>query len=147
VAGRPQHDPETDRFQTRVVELGIACEACHGPAAEHVRVHQNPVSRYLARWSESADSSIVNPERLEAAAASEVCGQCHAYFVPRRADQWWQSGFANAFRPGESLADSRLVLDYERDRSRPQPLISASIDSVFFEDGTIRVGGREYNGL
>src|SRR5690606_16962315 len=74
-------------------------------------------------------------------------GQCHAYFVPRRADQWWQSGFANAFRPGESLADSRLVLDYERDRSRPQPLISASIDSVFFEDGTIRVGGREYNGL
>ncbi len=35
------------RFDTRTVELGIACEACHGPAEEHVRFYQSPVRRYL----------------------------------------------------------------------------------------------------
>src|SRR5437763_1974802 len=36
--GRPGYD-------TEVVELGIACEACHGPGEEHVRANHNPARR------------------------------------------------------------------------------------------------------
>ena len=40
---RPRNASHMD---TRVRELGIACEACHGPAEEHVRVNRNPLRRY-----------------------------------------------------------------------------------------------------
>src|SRR5690606_17512420 len=36
VAGAPRHDASKDAFDTRAAELGVACEACHGPAAAHV---------------------------------------------------------------------------------------------------------------
>jgi predicted CXXCH cytochrome family protein len=147
VAGEPRHDRSTDRFETRVVELGIACEACHGPGAEHVRRHQNPITRYGQRRSGAADPSIVNPARLDAERASEVCGQCHAYFIPNDAERWWQSGFAENFRPGDALADSRRVLDLEADFGRHPAPINAAMESLFYADGTIRVGGREWNGL
>lgn len=39
------------------------------------------------------------------------------------------------------------MLNYEKELERDDPLISSSLDSIFFRDGTIRVGGREYNGL
>ena len=147
VMGQPAHDEASDRFESSVVELGIACEACHGPGRQHAERHKNPVTRYRQRASEAADPTIVNPARLAPDRAAAVCGQCHSYFVPRDPKDWWQHGFAAAFRPGDSLEASRLILDYARDRERPEPVVSASIESIFFPDGTIRVGGREYNGL
>ncbi len=147
VAGEPRHDASTDRFDTRVAELGIACEACHGPGAEHVSRHQDPITRYRERQSGSADSSIVNPARLDAERASEVCGQCHAYFVPNDPDRWWQSGFAQSYRPGDALSGSRQVLDHEADLAPEHAAINADMNSLFYADGTIRVGGREWNGL
>lgn len=147
VAGEPRHDETSDRFDTRAVELGIACEACHGPALEHVRHYQNPLARYARVESSALDATIVNPAKLAPARSAEVCGQCHAYFVPKDAERWWQSGFAGAYTPGAELGASRLILEYETERARTDPLISASLESIFFADGTIRVGGREYNGL
>ncbi len=147
VAGRPRQDRLQNRFETDAVELGIACEACHGPARAHVERHRNPLERYAQHFSHGPDPSIVNPKRLTPTRRSEVCGQCHAYFLPQYPDQWWRSGFSESFQAGDSLSTSRLVLDYERDRQRPEPLISASLDSIFYADGTVRVGGREYNGL
>jgi predicted CXXCH cytochrome family protein len=143
VGGEPQHDLASDRFATRVAELGIACEACHGPGAEHVRVQQDP----LAVQPTPGAGSIFNPARSSAARASEVCGQCHSYFVPREPERWWQSGFAGRFRPGDALEQTRQVLDYERDRASADDLLSVGLDSLFYTDGTIRVGGREWNGL
>ncbi len=145
VAGQPAHDLATDRFETRAAELGIACEACHGPGAEHAQRHRSPLERYRAMNDEGGDDTIVNPARLAPERASEVCAQCHSYFVPRRADDWWQTGFVESYRPGAALDASRLVLDYERDRD--SQLVSDSLDSAFYTDGTVRVGGREWNGL
>lgn len=147
VAGQPQHDPTRDEFATRAAELGIACEACHGPGAEHVRRHQSPSERYEQRASDAADPTIVNPDRLSAERASELCGQCHSYFVPSEPDRWWESGFAGRYRPGEPLAPTRHVIDYERDREGGAAWLSTSLDHLFYTDGTIRVGGREWNGL
>jgi hypothetical protein len=146
VAGEPRHDLELDRFATRAAELGIACEACHGPGRKHVSREQNPLTRYRTR-SGDVETSIVNPARLPAQRASEVCGQCHAYFVPKLPEQWWQSGYAANYTPGAALDASRRILELERDEPEAEALVGDDLRSLFYADGSVRVGGREWNGL
>jgi predicted CXXCH cytochrome family protein len=158
--GAPELDETRDVFASEAVELGIACEACHGPGAAHVKRHESPFARLLTHFSRAADASIVNPARLAPERASEVCGQCHAYFVPRDEDRFWRDGFGD-FRPGDALDRTRSLLvpaaaAASRHATRPgaatetppdQPLVEATAESLFWGDGTIRVGGRELNGL
>lgn len=148
VAGRPAlHEAsgpgQTSHFATEAADFGIGCEACHGPGREHIEHYQNPLARLL---SDGDAHGVVQPARLDAARGNAVCGQCHSYFVPLDGDSWWRSGFTETFRAGQTLDASRHVIDYERDRTAPG-LLSRSLESVFWPDGTIRVGGREYNGL
>jgi hypothetical protein len=140
--GAPELDETSDRFASSATELGIACEACHGPGAAHVRKQQNPLTRFTSRLNDAADPSIVNPARLSPERASEVCGQCHAYFVPRDEDRWWRTGFED-YRPGDALSATRTLLSF----GSSDVNIEASTESLFWGDGTIRVGGREWNGL
>lgn len=162
VAGEPRHDLASDRFESRVVELGIACEACHGPGGAHVARERDPWVRRADRRAAreqppAADRAaggnaasareIVNPARLDAQRASEVCGQCHSYFLPRDADAWWYSGFVESYQPGGALQSARRLLEYGPGAPTADPELSASLDSLFYPDGTIRVGGREWNGL
>jgi hypothetical protein len=53
--------PHTD---TRVSEFGIACEACHGPAAEHVRV--NATSSKTGRTTAIATGPVTSSRRRAA---------------------------------------------------------------------------------
>jgi predicted CXXCH cytochrome family protein len=145
VAGEPRRDEAGASFATRAAELGITCEACHGPGAAHVDRHRDPVDRWLARGKD--DPTIVNPKKLPPDRASAVCGQCHAYAYPRDEAEWWKHGYARTFRAGDALAPSRhVILPHTFDR-KDAPRIDADIDSLFWKDGTIRVGGREYNGM
>jgi len=146
--GRPEHDQATDRFSSTAAELGIACEACHGAGATHAERHRNPLARLASRLDRGADPTIVNPARLPPERASEVCGQCHSYFVPKDEDAFWSSGFAERYRPGEVLLNSRTLLRRETTNAPgSHPVLEAEIESLFWGDGTIRVGGREQNGL
>lgn len=133
VAGRPRQDEAKDRFATEVVELGVACEACHGPGGEHARKNADPAARYASHLA-GEDRSIVNPARLPRDRSNEVCGQCHAYAWPNDEDDFWANGYATSFRPGDPLARSRTLL-------------TSGLDGVFWSDGTVRVGGREHSGL
>ena len=54
-------------LDSRVAEIGIACEACHGPAEEHVARHRDPRERYRNHGSDGADPTITNPARSAAA--------------------------------------------------------------------------------
>lgn len=142
VAGRPKLDAARDVFATEGVELGIACEACHGPGGAHVARMHDPLTRYRS----DGDPAIVNPARLDPAKQSEICGQCHAYFVPLHEDEWWSDGFATRHRAGVPLDRSRRLLGYA-DRFDATPLVETSFDNIFWADGTVRIGGRDYNGL
>jgi hypothetical protein len=146
--GRPGHDDERDAFDTRIVELGIACEACHGPGGEHVRRMQDPVTRYFGRRAEEGgDVAIVNPARLDPALSAAVCGQCHAYAYPNDEDDWWTNGYALGYRPGQTLERSRTLFTLGGLGETTAPTIEAAAESLFWPDGAIRVGGREYNAL
>jgi predicted CXXCH cytochrome family protein len=155
--GRPEHAQATDRFETTAAELGIACEACHGPGGEHVRRHKNPLERIGAYALRAPDPTIVNPARLPPERASEVCGQCHSYTVPKDEGAFWTAGYADSYRPGDELEKSRTRLSapHADPLSVPQSgfgpifdgLIEAEAASLFWPDGTIRVGGRELNAM
>src|SRR5207248_650851 len=49
----------------------IGCERCHGPGELHVRRHEG--NEELSQ----ADTTIVNPRRLDPVLADSVCEQCH----------------------------------------------------------------------
>lgn len=143
VAGEPRHEPARDGFDTRVAELGVTCEACHGPGAAHVARHRDPFERIAQRKSKSADPTIVHPAKIAKARSAAVCGQCHSYAFPRDEDEWWTSGYAKAFRAGDTLDASRFLLTPKTTAVR----VETEEDTLFWPDGTIRVGGREYNGM
>ncbi len=80
--------------------LGITCERCHGPAGAHVAFRRaNPDATV------EADSTIVNPARLDRSARLSICQQCHLAGVsvfPEGEDP-------TTFVPGEPLAAHRTV--------------------------------------
>ena len=51
-------------FKVEPSELGIRCESCHGPGAQHVK-------------AAGAPGTINDPKRLTSAQLNELCGACH----------------------------------------------------------------------
>src|SRR5262245_6620013 len=152
VATQPRFDEEEVAFDTRSVELGIACEACHGPAAEHVAANASPLRRYAHYFAEGdeGDPTIVNPSRLEPRRSTEVCGQCHAFFRPLDMERWKQTGVA--YRAGGELAKTAVTFQLAHDPADPLLVAELTTDPMalegtFWPDGTMRVTGREYNAL
>lgn len=149
-AGQPKPDAQTRLLDTRTAELGIACEACHGAAQEHVRANQNPLRRYRLHGDDKADSTIVNPKRLAAQISSQACGQCHGIKWISDRNDWAQNGFQ--FRPGAELAPATPLVRPAKLESQPwltTPLKQnpTFLKDHYWSDGMVRVSGREYNGL
>lgn len=135
------------------VEHGISCESCHGPAEAHGDANRNPIRRYALHLSARPDASIVQPTRLDPRKSAQVCGQCHGIWEfydaagERRANE---SGLP--FRPGDDLTDTRFVAQPTRNgqSATMQALLAEDTGFVrdsFWPDGSVRVSGREYNGL
>lgn len=150
VGGEPRIDLERQVAATRAGELGIACEACHGPAAAHVRANRSPWRRYALHRSGAADATTVLPPRLDHRRASEACGQCHSVWVEKDFASYLATG--KPYRAGGDLEEALHVVRYEEE-PRDEWLrrwLSQSPDKYseyFWKDGTVRVTGREYNGL
>ncbi len=140
-------------YETEVAELGIACEACHGPGSEHVRVNHNPARRFAMQGS--GDATIVNPRRLSVQRASEICAHCHGALAPRP-EAWDPRTITDPFNAGEDLTRGYAFFWSEREQERlyagrqpdpRKPLRPGPLDGRFWGDGTPLTTAVEYQGM
>ncbi len=141
---------------TRVAELGIACEACHGPAEDHIRANRNPRRRLRMHLGENPDPTIVNPARLPARKQNEICGQCHGMNLFRA------EPLKNEIRytAGGDFYETRYILrgtdrnltaadmkDWQRQQRHLDKQAALFMKNRYWPDGMVRVSGREHNAL
>lgn len=80
------HTTACKPFVNQYLELGIGCEACHGPGREH---------------SISTDQTdIVNPAKLSSERRDMICESCHTSGHDRSGEFRYPAGY----RPGDDLA-------------------------------------------
>lgn len=128
---QPGENPESGIMDsTRIAELGIACESCHGPGGAHIAYHQRD-----AADRGDAHDPIVNPTKLSHRRSSEVCGACHSHFRHRDPEF---TVHGPQFRPGKNLQHFGALID---------PSDSPELMSRFWQDGANRSGGREFSGM
>ena len=140
VAPNPGRDPATGTFQTSVAELGIACEACHGPADEHVRANQSVLRRIALRDATVADPTITNPARLSPSRSADVCGRCHGQRLTDDVGPFLARG--DPFVPGDDLGLYSAPL-WQDTPLHGDPRAFAP---RFWDDGTPRLTAYEYQG-
>ncbi len=145
--GSVEHDDREP--EARVAELGISCEACHGPGQAHVEANRSPARRYALRQKETGDPTIVNPTRLSHERSASVCGRCHSVHPDGQGDR------VHEFRPGEML-DEYLSFDpmfrvvdeaHEIQDLEWLPVDERDTVGSFWTDGSTRVAGREHTGM
>jgi len=143
--GKPLNFKRDSRFQSHVSDLGIGCESCHANGAQHIALNQNPLRKYYLNFTKADDKSIINPTKLSAKSAMDICGQCHGQRTPKTyklARKWMEEG--PTYRPGDVL------------QSHVNPVWKESIINTrqsdifkqrFWQDGTPRLTAYEYQGL
>ncbi|MFT3922667.1 MAG: cytochrome c3 family protein [Myxococcales bacterium] len=137
----PNPGRRSSGFQSEVAELGIACEACHGPGGEHAERNQNPLRRFTLHLGGAGDPTIVNPGRLDHERAADLCGRCHGQRITDDVGAFLSHG--DPFVPGEDLALYSAPL--WRDTTLQGH--SSVFEARFWEDGTPRLTAYEYQGL
>jgi predicted CXXCH cytochrome family protein len=141
VAPNPGRDEATGHFRTTTAELGIACEACHGPGAAHVAANADPLRRMWLWARKGADPTIVNPARLSPSRAADVCGRCHGQRLADDVGPFLAHG--DPFVPGDDLALTTAPLW----RDTPLAGDREAFAARFWADGTPRLTAYEYQGL
>lgn len=140
-------------FDSHVGEFGISCEACHSGGREHVELNRNPIRRFMLHFTGGADSSIVNPAKLDAPKAALACGQCHSIWAFKNAgDMTAYTTNGGKFRAGQGELDHRWVAqpkgtDHPEERAQLAATDPHFFDDMFWPDGQLRVIGREYNSV
>lgn len=131
-------------FATEVAEIGIGCEACHGPAGGHRDRQGNPFRRLLSATGDTGDPAITHPGRLAPDRHSEVCGRCHGQRIGKDLADVLAHG--DRFLPGTALSEvSRPILADARLASDPPG--ARPFAPRFWADGTPRLSAYEYQAL
>lgn len=76
---KKSYDPRSKRYQSRQSEIGVTCEACHGPGEAHVSWAKDPNSFQAGSWLHVDPRGLTfNFQPEKAQAEIEVCASCHA---------------------------------------------------------------------
>ncbi|HOX03129.1 MAG TPA: tetratricopeptide repeat protein [Candidatus Paceibacterota bacterium] len=113
---RKNYEPATDSYLTARAEMGVGCEACHGPGRAHTEWQQAHTNATPAE--KRAESQ---PLRFSKEQVLSVCGACHS----RRTDFTWN------FAPGDNYYDHYF------------PVIPSETDT-YYPDGQVRDEDFEY---
>ena len=107
------YDLKADSFDTDWSEINVSCEACHGPASNHVTIAKAGAwdngngllvdldDRNGATWVLNEQTGIAerNPPKMQVSRQPEACGRCHA-----------RRGIATAdYEFGKPLLDTHVV--------------------------------------
>ena len=117
VAGKPGFDRDSRKFATRVAELGIACEACHGPGEKHVNFHRlGGLAKTKANANTGSaaqrDPTIVHPAKCSKKVKSEICAQCHSAF--KRVKSRTIDSLGMGYQAGDDLKRTHLLLRFDQ---------------------------------
>lgn len=159
--GNPGLDEASGMLNTEVGELGISCEACHGPGGDHVRFQQSlqaaAAAKPVAKAGSTAertgtDRTIVNPAHLDPRRSSQVCGQCHGVYIMQNEFAMDYARQGPLFRPGDDLDRTRYYIQHPATDPTPERKEDMEKNPEFFrerwwDDGTILAGGREYTAM
>jgi predicted CXXCH cytochrome family protein len=146
----PHFDAATRTVDTRVAELGISCEACHGPAQRHVELRRSSPLNPNLNLSALEPGEIIHPEKLSVERSAQICGFCHSMKWIDKSTHWRSTGFE--YRPGDDLEKTTPIIRASSTNTIPglAQYLAKNPDlfrDFFWSDGMIRVSGREYNGL
>lgn len=142
VKAQPGLDFATKQFDTEISELGIACGACHGPAATHAELASSPLTRTLWRISDDREKSIINPARLDSDRSLMVCGHCHGQRVPQPIDRIQEiMTRGDPFNAGDDLKQ------FYQPVWRETKVGDFSFANRFWADGSPRLTAYEYQGI
>lgn len=88
---------ENNTYNTTFSEINVGCEACHGPASEHLawtKIKNNSqntptygigfnrnLSKAVSNWLISPNSKTLKPEKINHSEQTLVCAQCHSRHV------------------------------------------------------------------
>src|SRR6266850_5225787 len=93
-------NPATKTYATTWTEMGIGCEACHGPGAPHIAVtaawERNPAGKPAGPTP--AQLRIFAPKQADARQIFDACGYCHGN----------KNNVFFGFKPGDRYEDFAL---------------------------------------
>ena len=144
---------EGNKWDTKVTEFGIACEACHSEGREHIEANRSPFRRWKLHLSKGTDPTIANAKKMKGPESTLACGQCHSVWafdgMKEKIDFNRHGG---KFRPGkDDLVQRFVVQPNEPDHAEQKDFIRQTepdfFRNRFWGDGMIRVTGREMNGV
>jgi predicted CXXCH cytochrome family protein len=146
VKAQPHLDFASGNFNTEVTELGIACGACHGKAAQHAELATSPFQRYAWHLGGTARGEVVSPGKLSDERSLMVCGHCHGQRVPeprQRIKAMMTDG--DPFNAGEDL--SRFYSPVTHETVLPSPRGDVAFAPRFWANGSPRLSAYEYQGI